>query len=76
LSLNVNELKGQLSQINLATSVRLQTLQDRLLDHYNLSADEIEDEESDYGDATSMHNPRSKSDEGRSAITLFHRRDT
>jgi len=59
LSLNVNELKEQLSQLNLGTRGRKQTLQDRLLDHYNLSADEIADKESDYGDASSIHNPRS-----------------
>jgi len=54
LSLNVNELKEQLSQLNLDTRGRKQTLQDRLLDQYNLSADETADEESDYGDASSM----------------------
>jgi len=70
LSHNVNELKEQLSQLNLAISGRMQALQDRLLDHYNVSADEIADEESDYGYATSMHNPRSKSNS--SSVVNLH----
>ncbi|KAH8345411.1 hypothetical protein KR084_002578 [Drosophila pseudotakahashii] len=70
LALNVTSLKEQLSVLNLATSGRKRTLQDRLLDHYNLSAEVIEDEESDYGDATSMHDSSSTPGEGRSAFTL------